>query len=117
MELGEWLPLDLTTPPPEKEEEDGFMDMEEPPPPPGLEIECSIPEAIFSEEEAAVTNSLTLTMVRSKRLPYTPSHKTHARTHAAADGAGGALMNDVGCLGRVTCTVFPRHFSLPRTAR
>ena len=47
------------------------MDMEEPPPPPGLEIECQIPEAIFSEEEAAVTNSLTLTMVREPARPHT----------------------------------------------
>ena len=69
VELGDWLELDLTTPLPEKEEEDALMDMEEPPPPPGLDIECSIPEALFSEEEAGVTNSLTLTMVSANPNP------------------------------------------------
>ena len=69
-ELGGWMDLELTNPPPPPDENalDALMD-EEPPPPPGLEVSMVAQEAVFTEEEAGLTNSLTLKIDTVYSLP------------------------------------------------
>ena len=69
-DIGGWLDLELTVPPPEPDENE-LVDLEEPPPPPGLEVVVVLNDgvALFTEEDAALTNSMTLALDNVYSLP------------------------------------------------
>ena len=90
-----WHSLAVGAPSPER------CDWEEPPPPPGLEISMTIPDALFTEEEAAVTNSLTLDV---GTVPPSPDPRPRLRSASDASGRG-------------SCIACPLHGSRQRARR